>query len=265
MKRGVVYACSALDWIPETVRSALSFARHMPDVERHLFATVDVLKRCHDDFGDAFTEIFPLDRIKYSHRPRFASMLLTEFDQVIFIDGDTLLLMPVHELFDVLDHFDIGAAIAPQLFHPEAFKRGIYDLLPAVSAAVPEWNGGLLVANNTATFRHFVIQWRTLFHQCATRGYYLDQASLRSALVTSKLRVATIANIYNFRAHIPQVIRGRIRILHAHGDLPEIAKSINASAEERYYVPDPALIHGQRPLKIAEQDVGATGDLSSDD
>ena len=80
MRRGVVYACSHRDWIAETVRSSLSFARHMPDLERHLFIPAVLLRECRDDVGgegqaQAFTRIVALERIAYAHRPRFESML----------------------------------------------------------------------------------------------------------------------------------------------------------------------------------------------
>jgi hypothetical protein len=221
----------------------------MPDVERHFFIPTALLQQCREDLGQAFTKIVSLDRIAYNHRPRFESMLRLELDQVIFIDGDTLLLASVYELFDILEHFDIAAAIAPHLFHPKAVAGGVYDLLPKVSMAIPEWNGGLLVAKKSDRFRQFVVAWDLLFQKCIKAGYPLDQASLRSALATSDLRVATLANIYNFRANLEQAVRGKVRVLHAHGDLPAIARTINATSALRHYLPDESLIHGFRPPK----------------
>jgi hypothetical protein len=249
MRRGVVYACSHPDWIAETVRSALSFAKHMPDIERHFFIPTPLLEKCRGDLGEAFTKVISLDRIEIAHRPRFESMRCAELDQMIFIDGDTLLLAPVYELFDVLGQFDIGATIAPQLFHGDAARIGIYDMLPKVSMAIPEWNTGLLVVGNTDLIRDFVPAWKALYDKCTKLGFEMDQPSFRSAIATSKLRIATLANIYNIRANVEQVIRGYVRILHAHGDLPAIAKTINATPALRHYLPDMSLIHGFRPPK----------------
>jgi hypothetical protein len=124
--------------------------------------------------------------------------------------------------------------------------------LPKVSMAIPEWNGGLLVAKNTEQFRAFVKSWNALFNQCLKRGYGLDQASFRSALAISRLRVATLAHNYNFRAHVQQIVRGQVRILHAHGELDEIAKTVNATPVMRHYVPQENLIHGYRPPKASD-------------
>jgi hypothetical protein len=252
MSWGVVYACSHRDWIAETVQSSLSFAKHMPDLERHLFIPAALLDQCREDLGGAFTRIICLERIAYAHRPRFESMLRLDLDQVIFIDGDTLLLAPVYELFEVLDRFDIAATIAPHLFHPKAVAGGVYEILPKVSRAIPEWNGGLLVAKKSARFRSFVVAWDESFLKCIKLGYPLDQASLRSAIVASDLRVATLPNIYNFRANVQQTVRGKVRILHAHGDLQAIAKTINATSALRHYLPDKTLIHGFRPPKAKQ-------------
>jgi hypothetical protein len=249
MKWGVVYACSHLDWIPETIRSAQSFARHMPDIERHFFVPSTLLEQCRSILGEAFTKIVPLARIEHAHRPRFESMRRAELDQMIFIDGDTLLLAPVYELFEVLEQFDIGATIAPQLFHPHSAASGIYELLPKVSMAIPEWNTGLLVVKRSDRFRDLVETWNGLFNKCTKVGLNMDQPAFRSAVAASKLRIATLANIYNIRANVEQVIRGNVRILHVHGDLPAIAKTINTTPALRHYLPDMSLIDGFRPAK----------------
>lgn len=248
-KRGIVYACSHPNWIPETIRSAQSFATHMPDIERHFFAPSAVIEKFHGRLEPAFSRLIPLERLSFSHRPRFEAMHRAEFERTIFIDGDTLLLRPVYELFDVLSHFDIGAAIAPHLFHPQALQKGIYEVLPRVSQAVPEWNTGVLVVRKSQAIRAFLGNWARLFEQCIRRGFMLDQPAFRSAIAASGLRIATLANIYNIRANVEQHIRGEVKILHAHGDLPAIARAINSKLTLRDYQPDPALIEGFWPAK----------------
>ena len=248
-KRGIVYACSHPNWVPETIRSAQSFAEHMPDIERHFFAPPALIDKFRPRLEPAFNRLIPLEKLSISHRPRFEAMSRAQFERAIFIDGDTLALMPVYELFDVLTHFDIGAAIAPHLFHPQALKKGIYEALPRVSDAVPEWNTGVLVVRQSEAIRAFLKNWHRLFVQCIRLGFLLDQPAFRSAVASSGLRVATLANIYNIRANVEQHIRGHVRILHAHGDLQTIARTINNSDRLRYYKPDPALIEGFWPAK----------------
>ena len=78
----------------------------------------------------------------------------------------------------------------------------------------------------------------------------MDQAALRSALVHSRLRVATVPNNYNFRALLAQTVTGRVKILHAHGELQRISRTINASTGIRLYTPRPEDIYGFRPKAL---------------
>lgn len=250
MTRGVVYACSHPAWFRETMQSAASCRRHMPNLARELY----ISRALHDEAGDRMTPFFSrivaLENVLHKHRPRFEAMQLCQLDEALFIDVDTLFLAPVEELFDVLRHFDVGVTPAPQLFNHKGVRGGVYDLLPAVSAAVPEWNGGFILARVTEAFRSFGRTWSTLFESCRAKGYHMDQAALRSALVNSSLRPTSLPVNYNFRANFAQSVRGEVKVLHAHGELHEIGRTINDNLKNRFYQPDPGLIHGFKPKEL---------------
>lgn len=247
MSNGFTYSISHPAWMEACLISARSARAAMPDVELELFITKAVAAELTGNWKAPFTRVEELDTAQHFHRPRFEAMLRTGFDRAVFIDADTYFVEPVQELFTLLDRFDVAAMQAPQYIHPMAYKEGILDLLPEVSEAVPEWNGGVIVAQMTGPVKEFVRHWSELFEICMSRGYQMDQASLRSALVHSSLRVASLPNNYNFRANIPQVVARKVKILHAHGDLPAIARTINRTPAIRTYTPDPKLIHGQFP------------------
>lgn len=78
-------------------------------------------------------------------------------------------------------------------------------------------------------------------------GHGMDQAALRSAVVHSDLRIATLPNNDYLRANVHQVITGDVTNLHAHGELTEIAAYINAGAPIRVYTPRREHLHGFRP------------------
>ncbi|MEJ0012501.1 MAG: hypothetical protein WDM94_07730 [Bauldia sp.] len=246
-KRGIVYACSNERWFGETLVSAESARHHMPDLGRHMFITRDLNSRVGDRLKGLFTDIVVLDAAEHAHRPRFEAALRAEVDEGIYIDGDTLFLAPVYELFDILGPFDIGLAAAPQYISPLGVRMGIPKLLPKTPDAIPEWNGGLMVARADDGFRRFVTDWIALFAQCAKVGFELDQPALRVALVRSGLRIATLPNNYNLRALVPQNVAGEVKILHAHGELKRIGATINASKGMRLFVPRPEDIHGYQP------------------
>jgi hypothetical protein len=219
----------------------------MPDLPRQLFISKELIDATGESVRQHFDEVVVLDRIAHVHRPRFESFLATRFDQAIFIDGDTLFIAPVYEVFEVLDHFDIALAHAPQYLSPQGVRAGVFEALPRVSLALPEWNAGVIAARVNDGFRSMVRRWIELFGQCRAMGFHMDQAPLRSALALSALRIATLSANYNFRANIAQGIAGTVKILHAHGDLARIGEYINESLAMRIYRPDPREIHGFEP------------------
>jgi hypothetical protein len=227
--------------------SADSCRHWMPDLYRHVTVTKDLYGRVSARLAGLFSHIEVLDAPQFAQRPRFEAALHADVDEAIYIDGDTLFLAPVYELFDVLDAFDIGFAAAPQYLSPIGVKMGIHAMLPSVSTAIPEWNGGLFVARADEKFHAFITDWMSLFDKCVEAGFTLDQAALRAALVRSGLRIATLPNNYNFRALLPQSVAGEVKILHAHGELKRIGRTINESKAIRLYVPKPGDIHGYHP------------------
>lgn len=250
MKRGIVYACSHQRWIDETVRSAQSCRRHMPELSRQLFVTDTLLSEVGGEIREHFTDTIVLAETEHPQRPRFEATLQTDLDQAIFVDGDTLFLSPVTELFDLLDHVDIALAHAPQYFSPNAVAINLFDMLPKVSTAQPEWNTGVIVARIDNRFRDMVREWSALFNKCRAAGFGMDQASFRSALVTSPLRFATLPNNYNFRANVENSLAGEVKILHAHGDLEKIGSYINAKKHMRVYTPKREEIYGFMPKPV---------------
>jgi hypothetical protein len=93
-----------------------------------------------------------------------------------------------------------------------------------------------------------VKEWMRLFAICRAQNYDMDPPSLRCALATSRLRVATLPNNYNLRANMAQAINRRVKIIHAHGDLEHIASYINRSETQRQYLPNKHEIHGKKPI-----------------
>ncbi len=253
MTNGIVYSISHPAWMPACLLSARSAVSKMPEVERELYLTHAVAAELSGNWKAPFDRVVTLDTARHFHRPRFEAMLQTGLDRALFIDADTFFVEPVHELFEMLDHFDVAAMPAPQYIHPLATEKGITDLMPHVPESLPEWNGGVIAARMTPEVMGWVEAWSSLFEQCMASGYQMDQASLRSSLVHSGLRIASLPNNYNFRANIAQVVARNVKILHAHGDLPAIARTINATSGIRTYSPDRRLIHGQFPKDFTPQ------------
>lgn len=81
-------------------------------------------------------------------------------------------------------------------------------------------------------------RWSKQFNLCELLGFNRDQASLRTTLVASGLRIATLPTHYNVRVNIRQTRNRKMKLLHGHGDLPRIAKSVNRLVGPRHYTPN---------------------------
>ncbi|MFT3670966.1 hypothetical protein [Aestuariivirga sp.] len=253
MKFGVVYACSDVRWFEETVLSAMSVAHFMPRLAREFYAPEELINNVSIP-PNAFTKVVALKSVKVAHRPRFEALMMTGLDVALFLDGDTMLTEPIPEVFGILEHFDIGLTIAPQLHAQSAIEKGLHEVLPKVSLALPEYNSGFFLARVDDRFRAFTKNWLGLFERSLAHGIALDQPSLRIAVATSDLRVAVLPNNYNFRANTLQSVVGKVKVLHAHANLPEIAKSINQKHGFRCYQPSDELVYGFRPKAFQKRD-----------
>lgn len=253
MRRGFVYACSHAAWLRETIDSAASCKLHMPDLRRQIFVERSLFEQELFDLRSVFDDVVVLDKLRHKHRPRFEATLMTDLDEAVFMDGDTLFLSPIREVFDLFKYYDIALTLAPQSFNQKAADLGLYDLMPKVSEAQREWNTGLIAARVDENFRALVEEWSQLFSQSFARGLHFDQPPFRIALATSRLRIASLPENYNFRANIPRFAFGPIKVLHAHGDLPAIARYINSDLRMRLYEPKRSEIYGMTPREFVRQ------------
>jgi hypothetical protein len=223
----------------------------MPDLRLQLFVERRVHETSSFDLKSVFDDVVILEQLTFAHRPRFEATLMTDLEEAAFIDGDTFFIMPMYEVFELLEHYDIAATLAPVSYNKQARNQGVYDsILPKVSEAQREWNTGLIVARVDDRFRGLMKEWMALFGKLFAKGLVFDQAPFRSALATSSLRVAALPENYNFRANIPRFANGAVKMLHAHGDLPAIAAYINKSLDMRLYVPKAQEIHGEGKIPL---------------
>jgi len=187
VKRGVVYSCSHPAWIHETLCSAESCRRLMPELACELYATPDIVATMTVSDKSKFTKVVTLQRLAHPKRPRFEAIEQTELDQVLFMDGDTLFLKPVLELFNTLSLVDVAVATSHQWLHSKGARLGIYKILPKTPMTFPEWNTGILAVSMSEAFRAFTKEWSRWYAMCRQNAYHMDQASFRSTLAHSGL------------------------------------------------------------------------------
>ena len=238
----------------ETLISAASCRRLMPSLECELYATSELVTSLSGAETELFTRLVTLESLLHPKRPRFEAIQYTELDQVLFMDGDTLFLRPVPELFNTLSLVDVAVAPSFQWLHSRGVSMGVYKLLPDTPITFPEWNTGVLAVRMSDRFRAFAQEWSRWYGLCRRNGYAMDQAAFRSTLAHSDLRVHNLPTNWNFRAEKTQFVNGIVRIIHAHGELAQIGEPLNADHRYRLYEPDPLLIHGKKPKTLQREE-----------
>ena len=186
-----------------TVQSMRTVKEKMPDLPVHLITPdyPDILKDVRE-YVDAYTYIEP---VSYKRAEpwwrKFEELLKLEYDQMMFLDSDTYIVEPFHELFDLLDHFDFVSTLehhyTTSSYLPECF---------------PQLNLGMFLWNN-------VDEIRTLFEKTIEltkknkKG--CDQPYFRIALYDSKVRYAVVPWEWNCRYYFPGYLFSKAKILHS--------------------------------------------------
>jgi len=182
MDKGFVYAVSDPMWMAETVRSANSCRKLMPDLAIELFATPDIVSTLDRRAKKLFDKVVSLDPPTFINRPRFDAMRLSKLKRAVFIDSDTYFVKPVYEIFDALDNYDIAACVDQQHIHGQYVESGLDKILPPISDAISEWNSGVFVVKKCEATGAFIDRWVELFKLCWENDFYMDQASMRVAI-----------------------------------------------------------------------------------
>lgn len=147
----------------------------------------------------------------YQDKP--CCLSLSPYPETLFLDTDTLILRrDFLALFQLCNKFDIALAHAP--------LRAII-CLKHVPICFPEFNSGVILFRRNRETHKIFRRWQEEYGRMKSDLIHLqeimpDQPSLRAALYSSNLRIATLTPEYNYRClRISQFTELRsIRILH---------------------------------------------------
>jgi len=216
--RGILYVATGESYGREVASSAASFKSTMPDVPIAVF-TDDPASASRLDCFDLV-----LDHVgsRYSYIDKARPLSATPFEATLFLDTDTFSLAPCHELFELLDHFDLAVAHAPLRAHSH-FPSGC-------PASFPELNTGVIAYRRSGAFERLVDDWIAIFD--ANPPGSDDQPAFREALLASRMRFAVLAPEYNLRTCFPYFLGGNadVKIVHDRG--PNLERAVSRLRRE---------------------------------
>lgn len=228
--RAYVYVATGEGYVAEARRSAASLrAQHADTV---IVLMTDVAQANAAPFDQVIVRTDarrnPSDKLWAVDAP---------FDEIVFLDTDTHICGRIDGLFDLLGTHDLAALM-------ENHRGWDYDL-PGVPTCYPEFNTGVIAFRRAPAVQRFFAAWRTAYDELrAARNLKNDQPAFRRALFDSGLRVATLPSEFHFLANVPNYAMWEVRLLHGRGDLPAIAREVNAELGARAYVPHVGVLRG---------------------
>ncbi len=221
MTTGLMYIATGQKFIAEAERSVATFKALMPDLPAVLYKDADSVLS-----PDArFDTVALLERPVYGCIDKILTLKESPFERTLFLDTDTHCVGACHEMFELLDRFDYGAAHAPVRSCWEGAR---------CPESFPELNTGVILFRNNDGFGELVDSWFAIYqrHRRLAEPPPHDQPAFREAAFHSRARLSVLPPEYNLRTCFSYFIGGnaRVKILRGRGrSLADALASLGAS------------------------------------
>lgn len=246
--KAALWILSGPRYIAEGRISALSVARHMPEVWRVLATPEEAAEG-----GGAWQEVIRLPARKHEQwlvdSTNYLGFALNHLpDQVVWFDSDVYCCMPFPELYDMTERFDLTGVHSP--------ARRTARAAGPVPICFPEMVTGVNGMHNGPLLKDFVRFWLDLHLRNLDVYGNNDQASLREALWL-QARDNTVLSCFQFYLMPPEwnlrlvttgyFVRDKVRFLHGRpGGMPlheskaemeRLAEQVNSQDGMRVWIP----------------------------
>lgn len=234
-EKGFVYVATGKKYLDEAIFSVAHLKKHHPDVPIAVYTDEpDYIKAKSSDFD----HIIVVDKPFFSWRDKLL-MRNTPFEKTIFVDTDTLCIMPMYELFDLLDNFEMLINS-----NAEGYQNQIDNKY--TNSAFPEFNTGLICFRKSLLMeKKFFERWEELYVKYESIKLPEDQVSFRVLISTGLIKYCWIPAAYNFFIYFPAYTAIPVRLMHGRPfeKLIEIGEKINEThkltdAWNRTYFPE---------------------------
>jgi hypothetical protein len=222
---GFLYIATGPRHVGEMLASARSVRKHMPGVRIAVYTDQSNLP------ADVFDEVRRIENPRHSFIDKIAPLCETPFERTIFLDTDTIACAPFHDLFEILDRFDLAVAHAP-------FRHDRPFVTPNCFAEV---NTGVMAYRRGEAVTALLQDWLRLYEKevAETGCMDSDQPAFREALYRSPVSLYVLPTEYNLRTVMPVAVgRCKVRIIHGRGpDMAAVERWVNASKSIRLFLP----------------------------
>jgi len=242
MTRGVIYIATGEDFIGEAESSAEQLNEVMPQLDITIFSD-------RPPETDVIDNHIPIEDPKYDFIDKISRLRDTPYDRTLYLDSDVYVNEPISEVFDILDDFDMAAAL--DAHQQPAINNGSHeapDIYDGRYDPAPEYNTGVLAYRMTDSVEHCFDIWEESYD---SENHWAGQPSFIPGYVKSDVRICTLPRRYNFIVGLKNVVSGRVKVFHSRLEngpepgfkdihpkyLPELIQRVNARDQTRATYP----------------------------
>jgi hypothetical protein len=229
---GIVYSVSGAGYLAEALLSARSSLR-FNRVPHIVFSDLEHIPPSTDS---GLLSIRPYDPSGDPFADKIANIAASPFQRSIFLDSDTYVTGDLTHLLELLERFDMAAALAPGY-------RGRDD--PEVPASFYELNVGVLAWRGGEATRGFFADWLDTYAQLTRErpfptieerygGY--EQPAFRRCAWRREIRICTLGPEYNYRPRRPGSAVERVHVIHGrYPDYNQVESVLNGHMGPRSF------------------------------
>jgi len=234
-KQGFLYAAMGKKCLSEFLLSLKTLKEQMPDSSVSLVTDVDidlegvhVIKLEPPKFGSGSMRGFIYKTL---------AVKLSPYKKTVFLDCDTYILKPLFFMFDLVESFDICAALSPyDSVWPKLGNKKLFGFTPV--------NSGVLCFSDQPKSSEIINKWSEVLiskvKSSSVRKGEGDQTSLNEAILLNKGGLCVLPNNFNLRIFngknrklAPAVVEGEVYIVHTHKKIECHLSDINSTKKIR--------------------------------
>jgi len=207
-ERGVIYYATGETYVQQAKRSAQSLKEHN-DVHVTVYSD---RREIEEECIDRVVQIDPgehpfYDRINYFKQ--------APYDRVLHLDTDTVVVGDIKPLFEMLERFDVVAAINES--RDTASEHHKFDTVDIDAPdPFPEYQCGVIGFCTTDRVMDLFDDWQHRYADYLD-DFVLDQPFFREALYNSDIHIGTLPSEYNALLNLGGYFEERVRIVHLAG------------------------------------------------
>lgn len=233
MSAGVLYVATG-EFLEEAKLSARQLRNHMADIP------IAVVTDRSTDAKYFDTVLECPDPEHHFGGEKVANIRRSPYDKTLYLDSDTYVTEDISEIFDLLNHYEIALAHAPERVNTP---------VEGIPECFPEFNTGVFAFVDTPAVQTVLERWQEIYDQ--NRDTFLhDGPAFRKAVYASEASVATLPSEYNCRWPFSGYVGDDVKIFHGHlmefeseiqGKEPNIAvetavEQINSKKDSRVFI-----------------------------